>query len=104
METPMGSSSADAFLWIEAFDENGNRLNSASNRLNRFEKNEDSNLEIWMFEKPMDAEKITFFVLDESKWLDEWKGYIYSDNPWSGEEMVEFLKENCFSYAQISTR
>ena len=49
----------------------------------------------------MDAEKVTVFALDELKWMDEWKGYLYGDEPWSREQMIEFLKENCFTYGEV---
>lgn len=82
-------------LCIEAFDNLGNRLAPASEQVSRFVT--DRNEEIWMLEKPVDAESVTVYILDDMKWLDEWKGFLYTDNPWTGLEMMEFLDKNCFA-------
>lgn len=88
-------------LCLEAFDEKGNRLNFASDVLNRFVHEENSTLEIWMFERPQNVNKITIYMLNEQKWLDEWKGYLYCESPWTGEEMMEFLQQNCETYVEL---
>lgn len=89
------------YLCLEVFDENGNRLNFASDVTNRFIQKETSTLEIWMFERPQDVKKITIYMLDEQKWLDEWKGYLYSENPWMGEQMMKFLKQHCEIFVEL---
>lgn len=101
IEEPKGRSLADEFVLIEVFDDQGRRLSWASQSSNRFVEEGDMRQEVWMFEKPADAQKVTVFAVDELKWMDEWKGYLYSDDPWSGEQMVEFLKENCFTYGEV---
>ena len=101
IEELKGRSLADEFVLIEVFDDQGRRLSAASQSINRFVDEGDKRQEIWMFEKPTDAKKVTVFAVDEIKWLDEWKGYLYSDNPWSGEQMARFLKENCFTYGEV---
>lgn len=73
IEEPENGSLAGHVLCIEAFDENGNRLNLATNSASRFIKEEDSQEEIWMFERPKNAKCITLYVLDEIKWLDDRK-------------------------------
>ena len=101
IEGPKGRPLTEEYIWIEAFDDKGRRLDWASQSGNRFVEDGEKRQEIYMFEKPMDAEKITIFALDELKWMDEWKGYLYCDEPWSGEQMIEFLKENCFTYGEV---
>lgn len=101
VEEPENGSLAGQALCIEAFDENGNRLNPATNSANRFLKEEDSQKEIWMFERPKNANCITLYVLDEIKWLDDWKGYLYCENPWTGEQMMEFLENNCVTSVTV---
>lgn len=101
IEEPKGTSLTEEYIWIEVFDDKGRRLDWASQSTNRFVEDGEKRQEIYMFEKPMDAEKITIFALDELKWMDEWKGYLYCDEPWSGEQMIEFLKENCFTYGEV---
>lgn len=101
VEGPKGMPTAEGYIWIEAFDDKGRRLSWAAQSCNRRVEEEDASLDIYMFEKPADAEKVTIFALDESKWMDEWKGYLYCDEPWSGEQMIEFLKENCFAYGEV---
>ena len=101
IEEPKGTSLTEEYIWIEAFDDKGRRLDWASQSTNRFVEDGEKRQEIYMFEKPMDAEKVTVFALDELKWMDEWKGYLYCDEPWSGEQMIEFLKENCFTYGEV---
>ena len=101
IEEPKGTSLTEEYIWIEVFDDKGRRLDWASQSCNRFVEDGEKRQEIYMFEKPMDAEKITIFALDELKWMDEWKGYLYCDEPWSGEQMIEFLKENCFTYGEV---
>ncbi len=101
IEGPKGRPLTEEYIWIEAFDDKGRRLSWAAQSCNRHVEEEDALLDIYMFEKPMDAEKITIFALDELKWMDEWKGYLYCDEPWSGEQMIEFLKENCFTYGEV---
>lgn len=98
---PLNGSLAEQCLWIEAFDENGNRLSLASNSASRFLQMEDSQLEIWMFERPKNIQHVTFYVLDETKWLDDWKGNLYSENPWTGEYMMEFLESNCLAFVEV---
>lgn len=104
IEEPENGSLAGHVLCIEAFDENGNRLNLASNSASRFIKMEDSQLEIWMFERPKNASCVTLYVLDEIKWLDDWKGYLYSENPWTGEQMMEFLESNCITSVEVDVQ
>ena len=104
VEEPENGSLAGQVLCIEAFDENGNRLNLASNSASRFIKMEDSQLEIWMFERPKNASCVTLYVLDEIKWLDDWKGYLYSENPWTGEQMMEFLESNCITSVEVDVQ
>ncbi len=101
---PMDGALALQALCIEAFDENGNRLKVASDESNRFVQNKDSKLEVWMYERPENAESITFYVLDEIKWLDDWKGYLYSENPWTGEQMMEFLDSNCLVSVEVDIK
>lgn len=101
---PLNGSLAEQCLCIEAFDENGNRLSLASNSAARFSKTEDSQLEIWMFERPEDVQSVTFYVLDEIKWLDDWKGYLYSENPWTGKQMMEFLESNCVVSVEVNVQ
>jgi len=101
IEGPKGRPLTEEYIWIEAFDDKGRRLSWAAQSCNRHVEEEDALLDIYMFEKPMDAEKVTVFALDELKWMDEWKGYLYCDEPWSGEQMIEFLKENCFTYGEV---
>ena len=101
IEEPKGTSLTEEYILIEAFDDKGRRLDWASQSCNRFVEDGEKRQEIYMFEKPMDADKITIFALDELKWMDEWKGYLYCDEPWSGEQMIEFLKENCFTYGEV---
>ena len=101
IEEPKGTSLTEEYIWIEVFDDKGRRLDWASQSGNRFVEDGEKRQEIYMFEKPMDADKITIFALDELKWMDEWKGYLYCDEPWSGEQMIEFLKENCFTYGEV---
>ena len=101
---PLDGSLAEQGLCIEAFDEKGNRLSSASNSAARFSRMEDSQLEIWMFERPEKAQRVTFYVLDEIKWLDDWKGYLYSENPWTGGQMMEFLESNCLASAEVEVK
>ena len=101
IEEPKGTSLTEEYIWIEVFDDKGRRLDWASQSANRYVEDGEKRQEIYMFEKPMDAEKITIFALDELKWMDEWKGYLYCDEPWSGEQMIEFLKENCFTYGEV---
>lgn len=101
---PLNDSLAEQSLCMEAFDENGNRLSLASNSAARFLSMEDAQLEIWMFERPENVQHVTFYVLDEKKWLDDWKGYLYSENPWSGKQMMEFLESNCIVSAEIDVR
>lgn len=101
IEEPKGTSLTEEYIWIEVFDDKGRRLDWASQSGNRFVEDGEKRQKIFMFEKPMDAEKITIFALDELKWMDEWKGYLYCDEPWSGEQMIEFLKENCFTYGEV---
>lgn len=101
IEGPKGRPLTEEYIWIEAFDDKGRRLSWAAQSCNRHVEEEDALLNIYMFEKPMDAEKVTVFALDELKWMDEWKGYLYCDEPWSGEQMIEFLKENCFTYGEV---
>lgn len=100
IEVPKEGSLAAEDVVIEAFDDKGRRLNQASQDANRFAQEGDGRLEIWMFEKPEDAESVAVFALDGSKWMDEWKGYLYCDEPWSGERMTEFLKENSIAYGE----
>lgn len=101
---PTNGSLAEQGLCIEAFDENGNRLSLASNSAARFSQMEDSQLEIWMFERPENAQCVTLYVLDEMKWLDDWKGYLYSENPWTGEQMMEFLESNCLASVEVNVK
>ena len=101
VEEPENGSLAGQVLCIEAFDENGNRLNLASNSASRFIKGKDLQEEIWMFERPKDAKCVTVYVLDEIKWLDDWKGYLYCENPWTGEQMMNFLGNNCVTSVEI---
>lgn len=101
---PINGSLAEQALCIEAFDENGNRLSLASNSAARFSQMEDSQLEIWMFERPENAQCVTLYVLDEIKWLDDWKGYLYSENPWTGKQMMEFLESNCLASAKVNVK
>lgn len=101
VEEPLDGSLALQGLCLEAFDESGNRLSLASSSAARFVQSEDSKLEIWMFERPQNAEHVTIYVLDEIKWLDEWKGYLYSENPWTGEEMMEFLNSHCLAAVEV---
>ncbi len=101
IEGPKGRPLTEEYIWIEAFDDKGRRLSWAAQSCNRHVEEEDALLDIYMFEKSMDAEKVTVFALDELKWMDEWKGYLYCDEPWSGEQMIEFLKENCFTYGEV---
>ncbi len=101
IEGPKGRPLTEEYIWIEAFDDKGRRLSWAAQSCNRHVEEEDALLDIYMFEKPMDAEKVAVFALDELKWMDEWKGYLYCDEPWSGEQMIEFLKENCFTYGEV---
>ncbi len=103
-EPPGNGSLAIQGLCIEAFDEDGNHLSAASESTARFAQAEDSQLEIWMFERPENAERVTFYVLDEIKWLDDWKGYLYSENPWTGEQMMEFLESNCITFAEVEMK
>lgn len=95
---PVNGSLAIRGLCIEAFDENGNLLNAASNAAARFTQIEDSQLEIWMFERPENAERVTFYVLDD------WKGYLYSENPWTGKQMMEFLENNCITCVEVEMK
>lgn len=101
---PLNGSLAEQCLCIEAFDENGKRLSYASNSAARFSKTEDSQLEIWMFERPEDVQNVTFYVLDEIRWLDDWKGYLYSENPWTGKQMMEFLESNCVVSVEVNVQ
>ena len=101
---PMNGSLALQGLCIEAFDEAGNRLSPASDSAARFIKNEDLKLEIWMFERPENAGSITFYVLDEVKWLDDWKGHLYSENPWTGEQIMAFLDSNCLASVEAEVK
>lgn len=101
IEEPKGTSLAGEYIVIVAFDDKGRCLAPASNSSNRFVENGENRQEVWMFEKPADARKVTVFALDELKWMDEWKGYLYCDEPWSGEQMVEFLKENSITYGEV---
>lgn len=101
---PMNGSLALQGLCIEAFDEAGNRLSPASDSAARFIKNEDLKLEIWMFERPENAESITFYILDEIKWLNDWKGHLYSENPWTGEQIMAFLDSNCLASVEVEVK
>jgi len=101
---PVNGSLAIQGLCIEAFDEDGNLLSAASDAAARFTQIEDSQLEIWMFERPENAECVTFYVLDEIKWLDDWKGYLYSENPWTGKQMMEFLESNCITFVEVEMK
>lgn len=101
IEEPKEVSMTEEYIWIEAFDDKGRRLDWATQTCNRFVEEGERHQEIYMFQRPDDAEKVTVFALDELKWLDEWKGYLYCDEPWSGEQMTEFLKENCFTYGEV---
>ena len=100
IEEPKGMSLTDNYF-IVVFDDRGRRLDSASQTCNIHVEESEKRLDMWMFQKPADAEKVTVFALDELKWMDEWKGYLYGDEPWSGEQMIEFLKENCFTYGEV---
>ena len=101
---PLNSSLAEQCLCIEAFDENGNRLSQASTAAARFSRREDDQLEIWMFERPENVQYVTFYVLDEIKWLDDWKGYLYSENPWTGQQMMEFLENHCIASVEVNVK
>ena len=101
IEEPNGTSLAGEYIVIVAFDDKGRCLALASDSSNRFVEDGENSQEVWMFEKPADAQKVTVFAVDELKWMDEWKGYLYCDEPWSGEQMVEFLKENSFAYGEV---
>ncbi len=100
IEEPKGMSLTDNYF-IVVFDDRGRRLDSASQTCNIHVEESEKRLDMWMFQKPADAEKVTVFALDELKWMDEWKGYLYGDEPWSREQMIEFLKENCFTYGEV---
>ncbi len=102
IEEPKETSMTEEYIWIEAFDDKGRRLDWATQTCNIFVEEGERHQEIYMFQRPADAEKVTVFALDELKWLDEWKGYLYCDEPWSGEQMVQFLKENCFAYGEVA--
>ena len=101
---PLNGSLAEQCLCIEAFDENGNRLSQASTAAARFSRREDDQLEIWMFERPENVQYVTFYVLDEIKWLDDWKGYLYSENPWTGQQMMEFLENHCIASVEVNVK
>lgn len=101
---PVNGSLAIQGLCIEAFDEDGNLLSAASDAAARFTQIEDSQLEIWMFERPENAERVIFYVLDEIKWLDDWKGYLYSENPWTGKQMMKFLENNCIISVEVEMK
>lgn len=102
MEEKTDTALAVEGLCIEVFDSKGRRLDTASEAATRFINNDNEQLEVWMFEKPTDAEAVTVFVLDEIKWMDEWKGNLYCDNPWTGQEIIDFLKENCNAYEEVN--
>ncbi len=100
IEEPKDTTLAEEAVGIEIFDDQGRRLSLAAQSACRFAEEGEKRLEIWMFERPADAETVTVFAVDEIKWMDEWKGYLYREDPWSGARMADFLKENSFAYGE----
>ncbi len=65
IEEPKGTSLAGEYVVIEAFDDKGRRLAPASSTYNRFVEDGEDCQEVWMLEKPADAQKVTVFAVDE---------------------------------------
>lgn len=78
-------------IWVVAFDQNGNLLEYAGDELNIIHEN----YEVWKFAGKEDLQTLHIYVVEESKWLDEWKGQRY-DGVLTGSEMMALLAENSF--------
>lgn len=79
-----------------AFDGEGNPLNNAGSILSYRE----GEWEIYEYARPEDLRELELFIVDESSWMDQWKGRLYNGSC-TGTEMVEFLKENCIVHAFV---
>lgn len=82
--------------FVLAFTAEGERLDAASSILNVVKEDHD----VWRFERKEGADQVRIFLVEESKWLDEWKGYIYNDG-WTEAQMMEFLSQNCMVQAEV---
>jgi len=81
---------------LVAFDGEGNLLDAAGSTLSYREDDK----EIYEYVRPENLSGLELFIVDESSWMDQWKGRLY-DGTTTGPEMVEFLKENCITHATV---
>lgn len=79
------------------FDEEGNLLNYAGSIMSYRE----GNYEIYEYARPEELKGLELFIVDESSWMDRWKGRLY-DGTMTGPEMMEFLRENCILHASVN--
>lgn len=79
-----------------AFDGEGNLLDCAGSTLSYKE----GDREVYEYARPENLQGLELFILDESSWMNQWKGRLY-DGASTGPEMVKFLKENCITHAFV---
>ena len=85
---------SDEGKMLVVFDSNGNILTSAGNTLSYRE----GDSEIYEFVRPENISGLTLFIVDESSWMNDWKGKLFNGEM-NGAEMIDFLIDNCICYA-----
>ncbi len=89
----------DTPVWVVVFDQNGKLLENAGDTLNAFE----GNCEVWKFAGKENLQTLYIYVVEEAKWLDEWKGQLY-DGVLTGNEMMELLAEKALISAEVKVQ
>lgn len=83
--------------WVVAFDQNGRLVDSASPEVSQACGEYDN----WFFLNKKSLQTLNIYVVEEEKWLNEWKGLLYQENGISEPQLEEVLEENCLVKAQV---
>lgn len=84
--------------WVVAFDQDGHLVETVTPEFSQACGEYDN----WFFHHPEGLRQLNIYVVDEAKWLDEWKGLFYQENGISEQQLQEVLEENCFVKAQVN--
>lgn len=83
--------------WVVVFDQDHTMVKAVTPEINRAYGEYDR----WFFVNSEELQTLDIYVVEEEKWLEEWKGLFYQDNGISEQELQDVLEENCFVKAQV---
>ena len=83
--------------WVVVFNQDHTMVKEVTPEINRAYGEFDR----WFFVNSEGLESLDIYVVEEEKWMEEWKGLFYQDNGISKQELQELLEENCLVKAQV---